>query len=348
MRLVILGTGNMAASHAAHFAAIEGVEIVGAIDVDSERASRFAHSYQIPRTFSSLEDALDWGAFDAVANVTPDRFHHQTSMQAIAGGKHVFCEKPLATHYDHAMKMAEAAEGAGLINMVNLTYRNVAELQKFRQLVDAGTIGEIKHVEASYLQSWLVSRAWGDWRTDPTWLWRLSTAHGSNGTLGDIGVHILDFAVFGINSPIDNAFCRLRAFDKAPGGRIEDYVLDANDSFTMSLEFTSGALGVVHATRWAPGYLNTLRLRAYGDKGGLEVQHGMDGSSLQMCVGDDVELAQWQPVQVEPVPTNYHRFAEAVATGVNGEPSFRYAAELQKVLDLGLVSNERRQEVAIG
>ncbi len=74
----------------------------------------------------------------------------------------------------------------------------------------------------------------------------------------------------------------------------------------------------------------------------------MDGSSLQMCVGDDVELAQWQPVQVEPVPTNYHRFAEAVATGVNGEPSFRYAAELQKVLDLGLVSNERRQEVAIG
>ena len=348
MRLVILGTGNMAASHAAHFAAIEGVEIVGAIDVDVELASKFAHSYQIPRTFSSLDDALDWGAFDAVANVTPDRFHHQTTMKAIAAGKHVFCEKPLATNYDHAIEMAEAAERAGLVNMVNLTYRNVAELQKFRQLVDAGAIGVIKHVEASYLQSWLVSRAWGDWRTDPTWLWRLSTAHGSNGTLGDIGVHILDFAAFGTNASIQNTFCRLKAFGKDPDGRIGDYVLDANDSFTMSLEFSSGALGVVHATRWAPGYLNTLRLRAYGDRGGLEIQHGMNGSSLQICVGDDVEIAQWQDVPVEPVPTNYHRFAEAVMSGVNGDPGFRYAAELQKILDLGFVSDQQRKEIAVG
>lgn len=348
MRLVILGTGNMAASHAAHFAAIEGVEIVGAIDLDSERASKFAHSYQIPRTFSSLDDALDWGAFDSVANVTPDRFHYQTTMKAIAAEKHVFCEKPLATRYDDAVEMAAAAEKAGLINMVNLTYRNVAELQKFRQIVDEGAIGNIKHVEASYLQSWLVSKAWGDWRTDPTWLWRLSTAHGSNGTLGDIGVHILDFAAFGINSPIANTFCRLKAFDKDADGRIEDYVLDANDSFTMSLEFGSGALGVVHATRWAPGYLNTLRLRAYGDKGGLEIQHGMNGSSLQICIGEDVEMAQWQHVPVEPVPTNYHRFAQAVIGGINGEPSFRYAADLQKVLDLGFVSNEQRKEIAVG
>lgn len=348
MRLVILGTGNMAASHAAHFASIEGVELVGAVDVNPERVRRFAESYGIERTFGSLQEALDWGDFDSVANVTPDRFHYETSMHAVAAGKHVFCEKPLATRYDHAIEMAEAAEQAGLINMVNLTYRNVAELQKFRQLVEAGEIGEIKHVEASYLQSWLVSKAWGDWRTDPTWLWRLSSAHGSNGTLGDIGVHILDFAVFGINSTIDNAFCRLKAFDKAPGGRIDDYVLDANDSFTMSLEFASGALGVVHATRWASGYLNTLRLRAYGDKGGLEVQHGMNGASLQRCVGENIELAQWEDVQVEPVPTNYHRFAEAVRTGINGDPSFRYAAELQKVLDLGFVSNAERRELSVG
>lgn len=348
MRLVILGTGNMASSHAAHFGAIDGVDIVGAVDLDAERAQRFAQSYDIPRIFTSLDEALDWGQFDSVANVTPDRFHFETSMKAIAAGKHVFCEKPLATNHPHALGMAKAAEEAGLVNMVNLTYRNVAELQKFRQLVEAGAIGEIKHVEASYLQSWLVSKAWGDWRTDPTWLWRLSTGHGSNGTLGDIGIHILDFAAFGINAPITSMFCRLKAFDKEPGGRIGDYVLDANDSFTMSLEFGSGALGVVHATRWASGYLNTLRLRAYGDRGGLEVQHGMDGSSLQLCAGDNAEIAQWEQVPVEPVPTNYHRFVEAVHSGVNGDPSFRYAADMQKVLDLGFVSETQRQEIAIG
>jgi predicted dehydrogenase len=243
--------------------------------------------------------------------------------------------------------MADAARDAGVVGMVNLTYRNVAELQKFRDIVTSGEIGTVRHIEASYLQSWLVSKAWGDWRTDPTWLWRLSKDHGSNGTLGDIGIHILDFAVFGIGSTIDKAFCRLKTFDKAPEGRIGDYKLDANDSFTMSLEFESGALGVVHATRWATGYLNTLRLRAYGEKGGIEVQHGMDASSLRMCSGDDIETQTWRDVPVEPVPTNYHNFATAVRSGIAGDPNFQYAADLQKVLDLGFVSESSRQEIDV-
>lgn len=347
MRLVILGTGNMASSHAAHFSAIEGVEIVGAVDLKKERVERFAGEYNIERTFTNFDEALAWGEFDSVANVTPDRFHYETSMQAMRAGKHVFCEKPLATNYEHAMEMADFADKQGLIGMVNLTYRNVAELQRFREIVLAGEVGAIKHVEASYLQSWLVSKAWGDWRTDPTWLWRLSSDHGSNGTLGDIGIHILDFAVFGINSDIDHAFCRLKTFDKAPGGKIDDYVLDANDSFTMSLEFGNGALGVVHATRWAPGYLNTLRLRAYGDKGGIEIQHGFDGSSLKLCTGEDIETQNWVDVPVEPVPTNYHRFAEAVWAGKTRQPDFRHAANLQRVLDLGFVSDADRRELNV-
>ena len=347
MRLVILGTGNMARAHAAHFASIAGVEIVGAVDVDLARAKTFAKAHHIGRTFGSLEDALAWDGFDAVANVTPDRFHHKTTMAALAAGKHVFCEKPLATNHFDAEEMAEAAAKAGLIGMVNLTYRNVAELQKFRQIVEAGEGGTIRHVEASYLQSWLVSKTWGDWRTDDTWLWRLSRGHGSNGTLGDIGIHILDFAVYGIGAEIERAFCRLKTFEKAPDGRMGDYVLDANDSFTMSLEFSSGALGVVHATRWATGYLNTLRLRAYGEKGGIEVQHGMDGSSLRVCLGEDIETQVWRDVPVEAVPTNYHRFAEAVMNGVQGEPGFRHAANLQKVLDLGFVSDEKRAELSV-
>jgi predicted dehydrogenase len=347
MRLVILGTGNMAGAHAAHFASIEGVKLVGAVDVDAARVAAFAKTHRIGKTFKSLGDALAWGKFDAIANVTPDRFHYETSMQAIAAGKHVFCEKPLATNHAHAEEMANAAEAAGLIGMVNLTYRNVAELQKFRAIVDEGDLGTIRHVEASYLQSWLVSKAWGDWRTENTWLWRLSREHGSNGTLGDIGIHILDFAVFGIGSDIDKAFCRLKTFDKAEEGKIGDYVLDANDSFTMSLEFSSGALGVVHATRWATGYLNTLRLRAYGEKGGIEVQHGMDGSSLKVCMGEDIETQVWRDVPVGPVPTNYHRFAEAVNLGVQGDPGFRHAANLQRVLDLGFVSDEKRAELSV-
>lgn len=345
MRLLILGTGGMANQHAKHFAAIPGVTLAGGVDVDPGRLEKFTAEHKIERGFASLDAALEWGAFDAVANVTPDAIHHPTSIAALRAGKHVFCEKPLATDFAKALEMTEIAEASGLVNMVNLTYRNVAQLQKAREIVLSGAIGAVKHVEASYLQSWLVSKAWGDWRTESQWLWRLSKKHGSNGVLGDIGVHILDFASYGSGLDIDHVFARLKTFDKAPGNRIGDYDLDANDSFTMAVDFANGALGVIHATRWATGHFNELRLRVYGEKGGVEVQHRHNGSQLRVVLGADAETATWQEMEVEPVATNYQRFAEAVQMCKTLEPSFRHAANLQKVLDLATVTDRERREL---
>jgi len=345
MRLLILGTGSMANQHAKNFGAASGVTVVGGVDVVPERLEAFCAEHKIGKGFSSLDDAFAWNEFDAVANVTPDAIHHPTTLRAIAAGKHVFCEKPLATDYAKAMEMTEVAEAAGLVNMVNLTYRNVAQLQKAREIVTSGQIGNVKHVEASYLQSWLVSKAWGDWRTESQWLWRLSKKHGSNGTLGDIGIHILDFASYGAGLEIDHVFARLKTFDKAPGNKIGEYELDANDSFAMAVDFDNGALGVIHATRWATGHFNELRLRVYGEKGGVEVQHRHTGSQLRVVLGDDAETGTWKEVDVPPVPTNYQRFVEAVRAGKNQEPSFRHAANLQKVLDLAAVTDRERREL---
>jgi predicted dehydrogenase len=344
VRLLILGTGGMANTHANNFKQIEGVEIVAAVDVDPVRVGAFALTHDIPNTFTSLDEAIAWDQFDAVANVTPDRAHHPTTMQLIEAGKHQFCEKPLAENHALAMEMTEAVEKAGLINMVNLTYRNVAPLQKARAMVRAGEIGFVKHVEASYLQSWLISKSWGDWRTESKWLWRLSTAHGSNGVLGDIGIHILDFASYGAGLEINSIFGRLKTYDKAEGGKIGEYTLDANDSFIMSVDYSNGALGVIHATRWAAGHYNDLRLRIYGDKGGIEVLHTPAGSQLRACIGEDAESAEWDEIDPGTVPTNYMRFAEAVENGANGEPDFRHAAGLQRALDLAFVTEKERIE----
>jgi len=347
MRLIILGTGVMGKNQLDHFSRIEGVEVVAAVDSDATRLAAFADRFNIKTRFTSLDEAIAWGEFDSATNVTPDRMHHPTTLALLAAGKHVLCEKPLAENYEKALEMTEAAERAGVINMVNLTYRNVAPLQRAREMVIAGEIGTVKHVEASYLQSWLVSKAWGDWRSESTWLWRLSTGHGSNGVLGDIGIHILDFAAYGAATDIDHVFARLKTFNKAPGGQIGEYMLDANDSFTMSVDFANGALGVVHATRWATGHLNELKLRVYGERGGIEVIHRPDGSELRVCVGDDVETAVWKVVDVPPVQTNYQRFAEAVMTGVPQDPNFRHAANIQKVLDLALVTERERRELKV-
>ena len=344
MRLLILGTGRWAASHAKNFVAIKGVEIVGGVDVDAERLAAFRDEHGIARGFPSLDAALAWGAFDAVSNVTPDGAHHLTTLKALAAGKHVFCEKPLATDHVKASEMTDAAEKAGLIGMVNLTYRNVAQLQRARQMVLAGEIGTVRHVEASYLQGWLSPRDWNDPSIEGPWLWRLSRKHGSNGVLGDLGIHVVDLAGYGAGSSIARLSCQIKTFDKTPGGRLGEYDLDANDSFVMSVTFANGAIGTIHSSRWATGHANDLRLRVYGEKGGLEVQHGQWGSLLRVCMGEDISTTTWREIAVEPVLTNYERFVEAVRTGKQAEPSFRHATELQKVLDLALVADADRAE----
>lgn len=344
VRLMILGTGGMASAHAKHFGAMSGVEIVAGVDVNKNQLDTFCQTHAIAQSFTDLGQALAWGEFDAVANVTPDHVHHKTTLACLAAGKHVFCEKPLAVNHADAEEMTDAAAKDNLVAMVNLTYRNVPALHAARKMVLDGEIGDVRHVEASYLQSWLTANNWGDWKTDPKWLWRLSKSHGSNGVLGDIGIHILDFATYGAGLEIANLDCRLKTFHKAPGDKIGEFKLDANDSFVMNVMFENGALGTVHASRFATGHANDLRLRLYGTAGSLEVEFGgkdINGQavpSLRACLGENIHTQTWLPVPLEPVDTNYQRFIQAIRAGETLEPSFAHATKLQKLLDQGMAS----------
>jgi len=347
VRLLILGTGNWAASHVAGFTVVPGCQVVAGVDANEERARLFCATHAIPYAFDDLDAAIRWGEFDAAVNVTPDGVHHATAMKLIAAGKHVFCEKPLAENYPRASEMTDAIEAAGLVGMVNLTYRNVAALQQARAMIAEGAIGEVRHVEASYRQSWLVGKHSGDWRTEERWLWRLSAAHGSKGVLGDVGIHILDFATYAIGLEPTSIQARLQTFRKAPEDRIGNYLLDANDSAVMSLTFANGALGVVHASRFMTGYANTLRLHVFGDRGALELDHSHASTCLRACDGDNVHDQSWRDIRCPVVPTNQARFVEAVRAGRTVEPSFRRAAELQKVLD-SCFDPTTQQAVALG
>jgi predicted dehydrogenase len=333
VRLLIVGTGGMAANHAEGFAKIPGVTLAAGVDPREGPRAAFCDRFGIPQGFATVAEALAWGQFDAVTNVTPDAVHHATTMPCLAAGRHVLCEKPLATSAALAEEMAAAAAAAGVVNMVNLSYRNVPALQEAARIVAAGGIGTVRHFEASYLQSWLTQGAWGDWKSEPQWLWRLSTAHGSKGVLGDVGIHILDFATHAAGLSADAVSCLLATFDKAPGGRIGDYVLDANDSATMMLRLTNGAIGTVAATRMATGHLNDLRLRLYGTGGGLEV--GLEGavSRLRACLGADREPALWRDLPCPPVQPIYDRFIAAIRGAAVAEPTFARGAALQRLLD---------------
>jgi predicted dehydrogenase len=338
-RLLMLGTGAMARAHAGRFKVMPGCRLVAAVDTNDERARDFAAAFEIPIAFGSLAEAIAWGEFDAAVNSTPDAAHKATTLELVAAGKPVFCEKPLALTAEDARAMTEAAEAAGIVNMVNLTYRHAAALQMARQMILNGEIGEVRHVQGSYLQSWLTGRHWGDWRTEERWLWRLSSAHGSKGVLGDIGVHILDFVTYGTGLDIVALHARLKTFDKAEGGIIDVYKLDVNDSVAVTAEFANGALGVIHMSRYATGKANDLDLMIHGEKGALKIWASTTDSTLEGCLGPDIETQAWRPIDCPPTPRNETRFLIALLTGENGEPDFRHATKVQQLLDLCFVSD---------
>ena len=237
VRLAIIGTGGMGNQHAERSSEIEGVKLVAGCDTDLERAKSFCDRHRIPNYYGNAAEMLDELEVDAVSVVTPDMMHAPLSLLAIEKGKHVLCEKPLAACYEDAARMRDAARKAGVINMVNFSYRNSPALQKAAELVQSGVIGVVRHVHAYYLQSWLAQDAWGHWKTTPAWLWRLSKRHGSKGVLGDIGVHILDFARGAlIQSALDA--CELSDARDATVAVSEDGYREAGSAVAVSSQVT--------------------------------------------------------------------------------------------------------------
>ncbi len=347
IKIAIIGTGNMAGGHVNNYKDLRGVKVVAGVDLDATRAADFCEKHDIPHAFSSIKELLASCDFDAASVVTPDAFHVPCALPLIKAGKHVLCEKPIAPDAKEGKKLVTAAKKAGIINMINFSYRNASCLQKANQLVTAGKLGNIRHFEAHYLQCWLSSPVWGDWKTNPNWLWRLSTKHGSQGVLGDVGVHIADLTCFAANDTVKTINGHLKTFDKAKNNRIGEYPLDANDSAFMRIELENGGTGTISASRWASGQINSLALCLYGDKGGLRLDLDKSDSELEVCIGTDLKKAQWKTLKCKKTPSIYHRFIKSIKTGKNDQPDFEHGWKIQKILDACITSNKQKKTLRV-
>jgi len=348
LRLGIIGTGGMARAHARNLERIRGVELTACCDINLPRARAFAEEYGVKRAAESVEDLLD--AVQAVCIVTPDAAHAALALQALAAGRHVLCEKPLTTNLTDARKVARAAQAAarshGCIHMVNFSYRNSPALQRAIALAQRGRLGEIRHVQGHYLQGWLVNNYWGHW-TEEMWLWRLQTARGSGGVLGDIGCHLLDF-ITAVAGDLRAIRCTLATFPKVsrrgrPVHEHDGAPLDANDSAYMELQFEDGALGACHTTRWAGGRKNSLALEVYGTRGALAIDLDAGWDKLRVCLGKQFKAAEWTTLTIKPTPTIWQRFVRSIRTGVNDQPDIVRGARVQSYLDACARSAEEGQ-----
>ena len=120
-------------------------------------------------------------------------------------------------------------------------------------------------------------------------------------------------------------------------------MLDANDSVAATARLASGALATIVATRFATGHANDLTLSLHGTKGALRVETDGKASQLSGCFGKDIDRNRWKKIETEPVKRNARRFADALKSGKNGDPSFRRAADMQRVIDAIFESAKSRQ-----
>ena len=334
----------MAKSHARSYRENGSVQLVACCDVVESKLRTFAEEWDIPAVYTDFREMIEKEDLDGISNVTPDSQHAPVSIYAMQKGIAVLCEKPMASSLEEAEEMRRTAGENGVIGMVNYSKRSSSGLQYARELIRKGGIGRIMHVEASYLQSWLVTDEWGDWRVDPRFTWRLSTAHGSSGTLGDIGCHIYDMAAF-LCGDITDLYCRVETYDKGiPAGRIGEYVLDANDSMIAAVTFVGGAIGTIHATRWATGYINREFVRVYGDRGTVEVDFDKSKTTYQFF---SAETRSWQTVECDATPSNYDRFVTALQTGRKDESDFENGYRVQKYLHYSVISDREKRSIRI-
>lgn len=222
-----------------------------------------AARYGYARYYLDWHELLADSAVQLFDNGGPNYLHAEPCIEAAKAGKHVFCEKPLGRTASEAKAMLNAVEKAGVKHMVGFNYRFVPALALARQLILEGKLGRIYHFRAVYLQEWIM---------DPQFprVWRLEKALAGSGALGDLGSHIIDLARYLVGEParvmaMTRTFIDERPLPDGSGtGKV-----DVDDAFTALLEFESGALGTLEASRFARGRKNHQVIEINGEKGSI-------------------------------------------------------------------------------
>lgn len=222
-----------------------------------------AHTLGFDESSTSWADTVSRKDIDIVDICTPGDAHVSVALAAAEAKKVVFCEKPLANTLPEAERMLSAVERAGVLHMLCHNYRRVPAVSLAKQLVEAGTLGKIRHFRGVYLQDWIV---------DPEFprVWRLEKSKAGSGSLGDIASHSLDLARYLVGE-IAEVSGLLRTFiteRPLPGSALRAPV-DVDDAALALLKFENGAIGTVEGSRFAPGRKNHNRFEINGENGSL-------------------------------------------------------------------------------
>lgn len=268
IRLGMVGGGNDAFIGGVHRIASridDRFELVaGALSSTPEKAqvSGQAIGLSADRTYDdfkqmAIREARLKNGIEAVSIVTPNHVHYAAAREFLKRGIHVICDKPLTSTLPDARKLVAAAEKSGALFVLTHNYTGYPMVRQAREMVGGGELGTIRVVQVEYPQDWLTTEQdfkQANWRTDPQ-------QSGAGGSTGDIGTHAHNLVRFITGLEVESLAADLQAF---VSGRQLD------DNGHVLLRFGGGARGMLWCSQVAPGNENALRIRIYGEKGGLE------------------------------------------------------------------------------
>lgn len=297
------------------------------------------------------QDLVERDDIDLVDIASPGETHAEIAIAALAAGKHVLCEKPLANTLAEAEAMAEAAADAasrGVYAMVGFTYRRVPAISLAADLVAQGKIGQVRQVRASYLQDWLADPEAG-------WTWRLDAEKAGSGALGDIGAHIIDAVQFITGLHLTGVSGLLTTYTPTRrDGSGQERPVTVDDAATFYGRLEGGAPATFEASRVSWGRKNSIQLEIFGTLGALSfdledlnVLHYFDAQDDSSTAGfkrivvtepSHPYVGSWWPAghMLGYEHSFTHQLADLVtslAKGSQPTPSFADGLQIQRVLD---------------
>ncbi|PPC77506.1 myo-inositol 2-dehydrogenase [Pokkaliibacter plantistimulans] len=301
-------------------------------------------------------------AVDVVGICSPTHVHKEMALAAIAAGKHVLCEKPLALSPREAEQMAQAAEQAGVKTLVGFNYIKNPATQLARQMITNGEIGDIVHFRATHNEDYLV---------DPqaTGGWRLQERFASKaGALGDLASHIINLAHY-LCGPIAEVIGESQIIHRQrPGDDGTPTEVENDDQTNFLVKFASGVLGSFEASRIAAGRKMGLTYEVIGTKGSLFFDQERMAELQYYSATDPAERSGYKTLLIGPQHPDYGQFCIGSGHGFGYNdmivvemrdliegivadrplwPTFRDAVHTALVVDAVLVSQRERRWVSI-
>ena len=299
------------------------------------------------KIFVRHQELLAMDDVDAVLVCTPNDLHASICIAALEDGKHVLCEKPMATDWNSAQAMVWAADQASTVAMVGYTKRFFPAISKLEALMHRKHLGQIYHVRAHYFQQWL-----SDPKTPCSW--RLQENQTRTGVLDDLGSHLIDLTQFLLKSKITNVSGRMKTFipkRKSPEGR-KSMTLD--DACAFTTDFENGAMGVFEVSRNSTGNTEAWGIEINAEK--LSFRYRNTDKQIEMSHRrPHGSPARWDKAWIgksnsrpgEEYQAEVDYFVKCICFNHQASPNFSTALKTEHVIEAIITSCEKQASVEI-